>query len=680
MKKSLTCLVFIFSSCVLLAQQKLAHLYSSAGMEYGKANAVDEDTNYINGALFQNTINVSPNGTVNLTASGVATEMALTKYNKHGQLIWAKRIGGAQTSEAPHGIGTDSLRNIYVAGYFGSVATSGPVNCSFNPAGGGVISTQGNEDIFVAKYDSAGNYLWAFGMGNIGANTQERAWDLVTDRSGNSYVTGGFRGKMNFNPLGNAMIDSIADTLNHIFVAKYNSNGICQWYNIINAQTNSVFFECYGTLDIDAFGNLYLAGNFRGNNVNLNRLGSAVLLNSSGNCDIFIARYQASNGLLTWVKKIGANAQDLVSPGALRCDLNGNPYFTGRLAGTGTVDFDPGTPIVNVANSSLYMASFDSTGNLRLAIGMNSGTGDGGHRIDFDNNNNVYLAGWANGTINFGNGVNKTANSTTADVFLAKYSNAGVCQWANTFGGTGSSDNNICAGLVVDQENNPIITGQLYGVNADINPGVDTMYLSSVGQNDCFVIKYTSSGTLWESGGVLPVSLISFNAAKQSYGVKLSWSTSSEINSLRFDIERAIDSGSFSKIGEVLASGNTTSIRNYSFVDSLKGTVANNLYYRLKMIDINMDSEYSGVVNISINTGIPQSFNDQVHLIVNPNPASTEIFIDAPIQIQDWAIMSTLGKPIKSGRNNRITIDDLAEGIYYVWINGKYASKFMIKH
>ncbi|HAY71765.1 MAG TPA: hypothetical protein DCX89_07720 [Saprospirales bacterium] len=482
------------------AQNNLALLYSSAGMEYGKASAVDGSNNYINGSLFQNTINVNPQGTTYLTAPGVATQMAITKYNPQGQLVWANHMGGTTTSEAPHGIGNDANNNIYVTGYFGSTTLTGSQNADFNPVGGGTISTQGNEDIFVAKYDSNGVYQWAFGLGNIGQETQERAWDIATDNLGNSYVVGGFHGTMNFNPLGTAMNYSLPDATSGLFIAKYNTNGICQWVVILDVKGNSVFTETYATCDIDGLGNLYVAGNFRGANVNFNPLGTSITLSSTGQNDIFITKYNVANGNLIWAKRIGSTAQDLVSPGALRCDNNGNPYFTGRLSGTNTVNFDPNGGTTNVSNSALYLASYDENGNLRFAIGMNSGTGDGGHRVEFDNSNNVYIAGWMNGTATFGT-ITRTANSTTADVFLAKYTNnLTTCAWALNFGGTGSTANNICAGLSVDQENNPIITGQLYGTNANVNPlGTTPLNLSSIGNNDCFVIKYNPIGTLWEN-------------------------------------------------------------------------------------------------------------------------------------------------------------------------------------
>ncbi len=500
MRKLLTpVLLILLTTSPGKSQNHLAMLYSSAGMEYGKASAVDGDTNYINGALFQNTINVDPNGTLTLTAPGATTQVAITKYNRHGELVWAFHVGGTATSEAPHGIGCDAMNNIYVTGYFGSTTLPGPQTATFNPLGGGEVTSQGNEDCFVVKYTAGGNFQWAFGLGNIGQNTQERAWDICVEPSGDFYVAGGFHGTMNFNPLGTAMTYSLPDTLAGLFIAKYNTSGICQWVIPLDAQTNSVFTEGYATCDIDGSRNLYVAGNFRGSNVDFNPLGTTVTLSSSGQCDMFTGKYNADNGMLQWVKKIGTAAQEIVSPGALRCDYTGNPYFTGRLSGTNTVNFDPNGGTVNVSNSSLFLSSVDGNGNLRFAKGFSSGVGDGGHRVAFDDQDNVYLAGWMNGTVIFGPGITRTASSPTADVFLSKFTNGGDCVWAFNFGGQGSTANSICAGMVVDHQNNPIITGQLYGTGADVDPGTGVLNLSSNGINDCFVIKYTANGLLWEN-------------------------------------------------------------------------------------------------------------------------------------------------------------------------------------
>ncbi len=476
---------------------QFAFTFGSQGQEYGKASTIDRDTSYINTSLFQNTINVNPVGVTNLTAPGTPTQIAVTKYSKNGALLWAFHVGGTSTSDGPHGVGCDSLGNIYMTGYFGSTAVNGPQSANFNPSGAGTITSQGNEDCFVTKYDKNGNFHWAFGLGNIGSNTQERSWDIIVEPSGSFYVAGGFHGTMNFNPLGTPLTYSLQDTLAGLFVAKYNSEGHCLWALPIQAQCTNVFTEAYATCDFDTLGNLYVAGNFRGENVNFNPLGQQTVLSSSGLTDIFLAKYNAGTGALIWVKKIGGTSAEIASPGALRCDRNGYPYFTGRLSGVGSVDFDPGSGTVNISASALFLATYDRDGNLRYATGMNSGGGDGGHRVAFDKFNDVYLSGWMNGTATFGSIV-KTAFSPTSDVFLAKYNNSlTTCYWVHNFGGEGSSGNNICAGLSVDQNDNAYITGQIYGINADVDPSPAQQFLSSTGQNDCFIVKYTSEGKIW---------------------------------------------------------------------------------------------------------------------------------------------------------------------------------------
>jgi hypothetical protein len=459
---------------------------------------VDSDTNYIEAALFANTINVNPNGITNLTSFG-AIDVVFAKYNKSGNLVWGKRFGGTNTTDAPHGVVTDAQKNIYLTGYCGNTTTGNlPVN--FNPNGGNTLNTYGHFDAFLAKYDQNGNYQWAMILGNTVGATEERGWDIAVDNLNNVYVCGAMYGSINFNPLGTANVKSVGNSNAGLFLAKYNPNGINEWAFVISANDTSVFYEAYTAVDIDAYGNVYFAGNFRGNNVNFNPNGSNTL-SSAGATDMFFAKY-TSSGNLIWVKRVGGTAQDIISPGAMRLDNNNMPYFTGRISGT--VNFNTSGGTNNVTGASLFLASYDTTGTLRYAFGMQSNPGDGGHRVGFDSQNNVYVAGWMNGTVNFNpNGTyNLTATSPTADVFLAKYTNSGQFIWALNFGATNSTDQNICAGLAVDQMNNVIITGQLYGTNANVNPKGTQFMLSSVGQNDCFIVKYNSSGLLWYSTGI----------------------------------------------------------------------------------------------------------------------------------------------------------------------------------
>jgi hypothetical protein len=118
--------------------------------------------------------------------------------------------------------------------------------------------------------------------------------------------------------------------------------------------------------------------------------------------------------------------------------------------------------------------------------------------------------------------------------------------------------------------------------------------------------------------GVVPLTLLSFDAFKNKNKVDLKWTTTNEINTSHFDIERSSDGVSFIKIGKV-NSVNATGINNYSSEDiqPLKGIN----FYRLKQVDIDGRFTYS-----NINKVLFENFGDAVNIY--PNPAKDYIQFD----------------------------------------------------
>ncbi len=96
--------------------------------------------------------------------------------------------------------------------------------------------------------------------------------------------------------------------------------------------------------------------------------------------------------------------------------------------------------------------------------------------------------------------------------------------------------------------------------------------------------------------GTLPVTLLSFNAAWVNDYVRLNWTTANEINSRSVVIERSIDNGPFTQIGELAAAGFSSSVQSYEFIDSFPGT---GNHYRLKFIDRDGNYKYSPVVALN---------------------------------------------------------------------------------
>lgn len=125
---------------------------------------------------------------------------------------------------------------------------------------------------------------------------------------------------------------------------------------------------------------------------------------------------------------------------------------------------------------------------------------------------------------------------------------------------------------------------------------------------------------------VLPVELLSFTASQSSNSVELKWSTSREVNNRGFAIERKINDYDWTEIGFVSGAGNSSEIKNYSYVDNFKST--GKFRYRLKQTDYNGSIKYF-VLNNEIVFDVPLEFR----LAQNyPNPFNpiTRIDYDIP--------------------------------------------------
>ncbi|MBC3538619.1 T9SS type A sorting domain-containing protein [Rufibacter sediminis] len=98
-------------------------------------------------------------------------------------------------------------------------------------------------------------------------------------------------------------------------------------------------------------------------------------------------------------------------------------------------------------------------------------------------------------------------------------------------------------------------------------------------------------------GNPLPVTLTAFDGVSRGGSVELAWSTASEINNDRFEIERSSNGKDFSKVGEVKGNGNSSVKVDYAYTD--RSATSGTVYYRLKQVDFDNSSEYSKVISVS---------------------------------------------------------------------------------
>lgn len=151
----------------------------------GYAITIDHSGNIYAAGIFKDTVVFGNN--ILYSRSGTQS-VFLVKYNPAGKVIWAKQ---ATTSSIANGYGvtTDKYNNIYITGDFTD-------SLSF---GNRYLYTQAASDIFLTKYDSNGNVKWSRQSKSIvGIPKGSIATSVITDKGGYPYITGCFSDTVNF--------------------------------------------------------------------------------------------------------------------------------------------------------------------------------------------------------------------------------------------------------------------------------------------------------------------------------------------------------------------------------------------------------------------------------------------------------------------------------------------------
>ena len=367
---------------------------------------------------------------------------------------WAKSIGGTLYDDG-NSVATDSSGNVYVIGYYRGTVTIGSIT----------LTSAGDTDVFVAKYNTSGTVQWAK---SIGGASSDRGHGIATDSSGNVYVTGYYQGTVT---IGSTTLTSAGSY--DVFVAKYNTSGTFQWVKSISGTSTD-----NGTgIATDSSGNVYVIGYY----VGTIDFGSGTSLTSAGSGDAFVAKYN-TGGTVQWAKSIGNTGSD--AGFGIATDSSGNVYVIGYYRGTVTIG---STTLTSAGNADAFVAKYDTSGTPQWAKSIGDTGTDAGLGIATDSSGNVYVIGYYRGTVTIGSITLTSAGN--ADVFVAKYNTSGTVQWAKSIGGPDNINGN---GIATDSGENVYVIGQ-YSGTIDFGSGTS---LNSAGSFDAFIAKYDTSGTV----------------------------------------------------------------------------------------------------------------------------------------------------------------------------------------
>jgi hypothetical protein len=360
------------------------------GYDYGGRIAVDASGNAcITGYFNSSTLTFGTTTLMNSSSSDIFT----AKYDASGNVLWATSAGGSG-ADAGQSIAADGLGNVYVTGYFSSPTIM---------FGATLLLNAGSADIFIVKYDGNGNVLWVKGVGGTG---YDYGHGITVDFSGNVLITGRYNSStISF---GTTILNNAG--FYDIFVVKYDGNGNVIWA-ISNGGTN---IDVGLALTTDISGSVLLTGYFRSPILNFD----TTTLNTTGNYDIFIAKYDA-NGNVQWANGHGGTSIDVGLD--IASDASANVFVTGYFQSP-TVPFDT-TTLTNAGSNDIFITKYNANGNLQWVTGSGGTGNDEPLGIAVDPSGNISVIGsFTSSMLSFG--TTTLTNVDSFDIFVAKF---GVC-------------------------------------------------------------------------------------------------------------------------------------------------------------------------------------------------------------------------------------------------------------
>ncbi|HTW34265.1 MAG TPA: hypothetical protein VMD53_06585 [Rhizomicrobium sp.] len=378
---------------------------------------------------------------------------------------------------------------------------------------------QGSQDVYLTKYDSAGNLQWSELLGSAGSAS---AFSLALNPStGGVVVSGSTTADLTSTAVTNGNTDS--------FVASYDQNGNQLW----TQQIPTLSANQANAVTVDSSGNVYIGGSVGDSGT----IGSGQT--STGGTNAYIAELDSSGNIVS-ENQFGASGDDQVSAMATTSDgdvvvasvqngqavlskyasgeITGSPVWTmnlgnlngGSISGltvSGDNVYVSGTTsngaltaggqatVANASNGSTDAFVFAATDNGTTAtantvsyVSAPGGSTTGGN-VTVGPDGTIYLAGTTTGT--FAGQTRTLAN--TNNTFVAALSSSGAIDWTQQFGGTDGQSTG--ASVAVDPTGSSVLTALgLPSGAVNVNQSVDLTSDTTLRAGDSFQLQTEGTG------------------------------------------------------------------------------------------------------------------------------------------------------------------------------------------
>ncbi len=332
-------------------------------------------------------------GTDTLINDSVGYSMFLLKYDSSGNILWARNSMGSSTD---YSLDIDSSGHLYIVGQFYSSVIS------FN---GTVLvndTTRGRSCVYIVKYDTSGNVIWA----KTSSAGSGYFYSVTAAENGSVYVTGNFSSP--YLRFGTTVLTNVNPLFAYgdLFLLKYDTSGNLIWANSING----TYGEMGNKVIADGLGSVYLTGYFTSDTINF---GAHYLLKDSlvtAANSLFLAKYDSS-GYNLWAK--GVHATNCKATSAT-FDRYKRPCITGSFLNNNTI-----IGVDTFINPGFFIAQYDTAGSVLWVKGLETRR-IFPNTITTDSYYNICFGGSSTDTVTIGPDTLLGTGTYYYDIFLGK--------------------------------------------------------------------------------------------------------------------------------------------------------------------------------------------------------------------------------------------------------------------
>ena len=386
-------------------------------------------------------------------------------------LSWSTYHGGAN-EDSFRDMAIDALGNVYVVGSTRStnaIATAG----SYQP------TIAGATDVYISKYDTDGNRIWAT---YFGGSADDVGQSIDLDASGNIFITG-----LTFSSNGIATVGTHQTNNNgngDTFLAKFSNNGIKIWGSYLGGEN----FDFANDIEIDNAGNPIIIGWTNSIN-NISTIGS-FQDTYSGQDDVLFAKFD-TNGQLQWSSYFGGVGFDTGLQ--VESDGVGNIIISGWTSSMSNIATPSGIQtIYGGSTADVFLAVFDGNGNRIWATYYGGSGNDYSDALFVTAGGDIYLSGSTDSPNNIASPSAFQPNIAGGyDTFLARFSNTGTKYWSTYFGG---NNHDTAYRLRLGSDAGLYVLG--HTLSTDVMGTSGAFQINKSGGQDVFLSKFENDGSL----------------------------------------------------------------------------------------------------------------------------------------------------------------------------------------